>query len=76
MINEEKLAIYTLRKIIFFNEIKKQNIDMELLLNNIQYVYNLNKNKSIEFLYKKAIHYTYEQYVSKIDIIKYVLNQN
>lgn len=74
MHNELKNAIYTLKKIRFFNALETNEISINFIIQIIRDKYHLSLNDSELYLYKKATNFSDIDLISKENLVEYILN--
>lgn len=65
-------AILTLKKLSFFKDMKEFGLSLDTITNELQKKYNMSKDKSIDFVYSKAVSYDKEKYNSKSLFLDYI----
>lgn len=73
MSNEIELGICTLKKIRFFKDLEFYNISLDYLIDKVQMKYNLSKEESELYIYKKATSYMDVEKISQKDLLDYIL---
>lgn len=72
MLDELDCAILTLKKLSFFKDMKEFGLSLDTITNELQKKYNMSKDKSIDFVYSKAVSYDKEKYNSKSLFLDYI----
>lgn len=72
MLDELDCATLTLKKLSFFKGMKEFGLSLDAITNELQKKYNISKDKSIDFVYSKAVSYDKEKYNSKSLFLDYI----
>lgn len=72
MLDELDCAIFTLKKLSFFKDMKEFGLSLDTITNELQKKYNMSKDKSIDFVYSKAVSYNKENCNSKSLFLDYI----
>lgn len=72
MLDELDCATLTLKKLLFFKDMKEFGLSAETITNELQKKYNMSKEKSIDFMYLKALSYDKEKCNSKSLFLNYI----
>lgn len=72
MLDELDCATLTLKKLSFFKDMKDFGLSVETITSELQKKHNMSKEKSIDFMYLKALSYDKEKYNSKSLFLNYI----
>lgn len=72
MLDELDCATLTLKKLLFFKDMKELGLNVEIIIKELQKKYNMSREKSIDFVYSKAVSYDKEKCNSKSLFLNYI----
>lgn len=72
MLDELDCATLTLKKLLFFKDMKELGLNVEIIIKELQKKYNMSREKSIDFIYSKAVSYDKEKCNSKSLFLNYI----
>lgn len=72
MLDELDCATLTLKKLLFFKDMKEYGLNVEMITNELQKKYNMSNETSVDFMYLKATSYDKRKCNSKSLFLDYI----